>query len=574
MRHADDRAARRGEGRSAAHLEYQGSSRQRRVVASLVALVACLAIDAAPGWGALSPSTTRLSPVRTRTVCHLPRSGNAQHILGYDTGFSFVHNGVAYWSFGDSLGDLGSGVYDGEVGDWTRTGTLARTTDLKARDCVDVGLATSDGTNVLAIPGEPGDSLRWPGPAFEADGALYFLFQLQRADAWGIGLGGISAPTRSDLGLVRRAGWQWGPGERGYSSAINVDGRVYLLSQDEVTDLAYLARVPEAQLADVDAYEYFDGTAWSGSASAAAPILGDVENAPSFVYYPAIDRFVIVYTCAFGAGVCASTSKRNGRDDDAMSGGWNTPTVILWSTFAGHGFWHAGYADPAHPERIYVTTARLPQLGDYWVTLYEIDLDDQLAPTAPVAVSAYQDDDFRTTQDARGWSYASYVRGELPTTLTELATLEPADLGENRRYAVWVGDELADGPTVPGIVNAPGAAPRSIFPSPTRAGAKVYTVPATGTAEVSGEAWLERTCGDGAIAEVVLLRGSVAKPVWRKKLVSKWSRQRSRRLFHVKNVAVQSGDRIVFGVGNQTGRSARCDLAYFLTSVVLQPGGS
>lgn len=569
MRHADDRAARLREDRSPAYPVY-GPLRWHAVVALLAA---CLVTAAAPGWGALSPATTQLYPVRTRTVCHLPRSGNAQQIVGYDTGFSYVRGGVAYWSFGDSLGDMGSGVYGDEVGDAFRTGTLGRTTDLKARDCIDVGLATSTGSDVRPIPAEAGDQLRWPGAAFEANGSLYFFFDLLRSDGWGVGLGGISAPARSDLGLVRAPGRQWGPGESAYRGAINVDGRVYLLSHD--TGQLRMARVPEAQITDVGAYEYFDGSGWSGDESVAAPILGDVENAPNVAYLPAIDRYVIVYTCSFGAGVCASTSKRNGRGEDAMwKDGWNPPTVIFWSAFAGHGFWHAGYADPAHPERIYVTTSRQPDFGDYWVTLYEIDLDDQLAPSSVVSVSAYQDVDFRTMQDVRGWSYASYVRGETSTTLTNLTTVEPVDLTEKRTYPVWVGDELADGPTVPGIVNAPGAAPRSIFPSPTRAGAKVYSVPVAGIAEVSGEAWLERTCGDGAIAEVLVLHGGISRTVWRKKLVAKWSRQRSRRVFDVKNIPVQTGDRIVFGVGNQPGRTARCDLAYFLTSVVVQPGGS
>lgn len=572
MHDADAPAAPLSPGSAVPDVPPRTSSRWRRGAVTLALVGAVLALDAGPVRAVLSAATTQLTPIRTRTVCHLPRSGNAQHVLGYDTGFSHVRNGVAYWSFGDSLIDRSSGVYDDEIGDHPQTGTLGRTTDLKARDCVDVGLASSDGRNVLPVPGEPGDVLRWPGAAFDAGGSLYFLFSVLSADGWGVALGGISAPTRNDLGLVRRSGRQWAPGERGYGSGIDIDGRVYLLSYDQITAEARLARVPQAQIADVGSYEYFAGSGWSSDPDAATPILHGVDNDPNVAYFPAIDRYVIVYTCYWGAAVCASTATLNGRGEKAMEG-WNTPTAILSSTFAGHGFWHAGYADPAHPERMYVTASRLPQLGDYWVTLYEIDVDDKLAPTRPVTVSASQDDDFRTIQDERGWSYASYVRGALATTLTELSTVVPA-APPARRYAVWVGDEVADGPTVPGIVNAPGAAPRSIFPSPTRAGAKVYTVPVDGTAEVSGEAWLERTCGDGVIAEVQLLHGDQVRTVWRKKLKSAWSRQRARRVYDVKNIAVQTGDRLVFGVGNQTGRTATCDLAYFLTSVVVVPGGS
>lgn len=568
MRHVDVRASRRTG--CPVVTDRTEASPRRRIVLALIASL--LAIGAVPASAALSPSTTMLSSFRTRTVCHLPRSGNAQRILGYDTGFSYVRNGVAYWSFGDSLGDDTTGVYGDELGDPFRTGTLGRTTDLKARDCVDVGLATTNGTNVVPIPAEAGDFLRWPGTVFEANGSLLFFFSVLRSGGWGLGLAGISAPASAGLGLTRRAGLQWGVGERGYGSAINVDGRVYMLSHDGT--VLRMARVGEAQVTDVAAYEYFDGNGWSSDENAAATFLNDVENAPSIVYFPAIDRYVIVYTCSFGAAVCASTSKRNGRDEEALwKDGWNAPTTIFWSGFAGHGFWHAGYVDAGHPERIYLTTTRKPEYGDYWVTLYEIDLDDMHSPSSALSVSAYQDNDFRTTQHERGWSYASYVRGQAATTLTEFSTVMPAAPTEGRPYAVWVGDDLADGPTVPGIVNAPGAAPRSIFPSPTRAGSKVYTVPLAGRAEVSGEAWLERTCGDGAIAEVLLVRGDLVRKVWRKKLVSRWSSQRGRRLFDVKNVAVQAGDRIVFGVGNQAGRTAQCDLTHFLTSVVIQAEG-
>lgn len=566
MRHVDARASHRTGCPVLPDRTKRVSSASRLVLALISAWLVTAEV---PARAALSPSTTMLSAARTRTVCHLPRSGNAQQILGYDTGFSYVGNGVAYWSFGDSLGDKSSGVYGDEPGDPFRTGTLGRTTDLKARDCVDVGLATSNGSNVLPIPAEAGDLLRWPGTVFEANGSLLFFFNVLGSAGEGIALGGISAPASAGLGLVRRAGLQWSPGQRGYGSPINVDGRVYMLSHDG--GVLRMARVDETQITNVAAYEYFDGNGWTSDEDATATFLNDVENAPNIVYFPAIDRYVVVYTCSFGAAVCASTSKRNGRGEDALwKDGWNAATAIFWSGFAGHGFWHAGYVDAGHPERIYVSTTRKPEYGDYWVTLYEIDLDDMQSPSSSVYVSAYQDNDFRTTQNDRGWSYASYVRGQAPTTLTELSTVMPAAPAESRPYAVWVGDELADGPTVPGIVNAPGAAPRSIFPSPTRAGSKVYTVPLAGRAEVSGEAWLERTCGDGAIAEVLLIHGNLVRNVWRKKLVSKWSSQRGRRLFDVKNVAVQAGDRIVFGVGNKVGRTAQCDLTHFLTSVVIQ----
>lgn len=519
-------------------------------------------------------------PERSRMICHVARSGNAQRVLGFDTGFSFVHNGAAYWSVGDSFVDGdGDGHFFGP-GDrfGFRTGSIGRTTDLNPNDCIDVQLRTSNGKNVLTVLAPDranNECLIWPGRVFEANGRLFFFYtsvwHAPDCDAetptvtYTQGLGELTSPSTGDLKPVRV-----GAGI-GYGSPIKIAGRVYFFKG--VVGNLLMARVPEERVTVPDRYEYWTGDAanpWDRDENLAVPIATGIEHSPTVAYNDYIGRYMMVYTCGFwNKFLCARTAKITGAAQPSLTGGWNEPTQIYECAYfwCGHGYWHSGYTDPAHPERIFVTSAHFPG-REYFVTLKAIDLSDTPAP----ATSIYSEGerDFSHLSGTALWSYAGY---DVRQPGAALAPLVPNGLSPPNpngvRLPAHVGTELVDG------YPAPGVGANAMFPSETRGAARVWTAPSAGTVTISGEAWLESTKGDGATADILLVKADGTFITLRSKpLVQKWTSARSKRVFNVENVTVEAGDKIVIGVrkGRSPAKNASNDLTFFPVSVMFEGG--
>jgi len=540
-------------------------------------LAAFLVLLAAPLGGfedALAEAPfTEVHATRVRLVCHLPQGGYPQRVLGYDAPKSFVYNGAAYWSVGDSVIDLnGDGYYLGSE-DKFSTGSIGRTTDLKASDCVDVKLRTNDGQNSLPIltpKKAAGECLIWPQRPFEADGNLFFFYGAQwqtpgcpkdsPVTAYKIGLGTLGSPGSPELAPSRVGSDQ----EYHYvNSPLKEGGRVYLFR--EWGGALTMARVAEAQVATRSAYEYWDGNGWVGPdlKDSAQPIVQLDGSQANLAFFAHANRYMIVYSCGGLTQICARTARETGTGEAALTGGFNEPTVLTEAcVFCTHVGWQSGYRDPAHPGRIYVSWARVPNRF-YFGTLLEIDLSPTPPPSAQEFIYPARD----WFSGAHGWTYVSYDKTKPGADLVALQEWGsgPPD-PEGATFDAWVGPETVDGNKAPGVFASGG------WPSATRGAARVWTAPSTGYVALFGEAWLESTLGDNAIAEVFIVSGTALRPIWMKKLAAKWKKNRNR-VLKKERLPVLAGDKIVFGVraGTSSRSTASYDLMNFLIAMSFTP---
>jgi len=520
------------------------------------------------GGGAVNPFS-QVYPARTRVVCRVPASGNPQKMLGFDTGWSFVYNGYAYWAAGDTFIDgNGNGVADEALG--FRTGSIGRTTDLNASDCVVVKLRSSGGSSESPIftPDTANhECLVWPNAPFEANGKLYFFYASVHYEptcagptvTYSLGLGQLTNPGTDDLAPVRV-----GMGYT-YAHPVKAGARIYLFA---IKDGALtMARVAEARVANTSFYQYWNGSTWIADANAAAPLIPGMSSLVDVAYNAYLDRYMMVYTCGDkNQAICARTAKTTGNAQQALFGGWNDPTQILncidWG--CGHAFWHHDYVDPAHPDRIYLSTANFPGRA-YWVNVYEVSLSDR--PAAATQVYAQSDRDFGVNNN---WSYVGYYPLQPATSMTPLTlpSFAPPPLTDDpQRPPAWTGNE-----TVPDSALAPGVSGGGMWPSETRAAGRAWTARGNGTVEISGNAWLESTKGDGAVAQILLIRGNTATTLYVQNLDQHWTPTRNL-VIHLTNQGVQNGDKIVFGVtkGSNDLRNATKDFTYFMASVTFNP---
>lgn len=538
-----------------------GSHRVHSIARKFSLAVVLLALG---GSSAAADATfQQVYPQASRVVCHIPNSGNDQHVIGFDVGHSFVYNGAAYWATGDLVVDTNG---NGQHGEYPSPGSIGRTTDLKASDCVDVKLRTTTGADTLPIlPLDPSldECTIWAARPFEAAGTLYFFYASVRGHpsctTYVGGLGMIGNPSSGEL-APSRVGY-------GYDyelSPVKDGGRIYFFAQDDTSIL--MARVSETLVTTLSAYEYWNGSAWVGAAqkSSAAPIVnlesGDGSTTIAFNDYTG--RYMLVYACESYHKICVRTAHQAGLGDAALTSGWNDPTVLMDALYAGHAFWHSGYKDATHPEKIYLSTARFPG-RNYFVTIFEVDLGPEPPPATRQIINSSID--FQTGE--HGWSYVSYDPQQPGAGLIALTT-PGASLPDPLGITLpgWVGSETVSMGAAPGVFGS-GA-----WPSETRGAGRAWTAPSNGTVDLSGEAWVESTAGDDAFAEVLIVRGTQVIHTWSKKIDADWQVNRNA-LLNKTNVHVVAGDKVVFGIrkGNTVASNAIADLSYFLATIVYDP---
>ncbi|MGX1763519.1 DUF4185 domain-containing protein, partial [Streptomyces lydicus] len=84
---------------------------------------------------------------------------------------------------------------------------------------------------------------------------------------------------------------------------------------------AFVARVPEAQITDLSAYEYWDGNEWRrDDVNAAAPIMWGVGEL-SVMYNAYLGQYISLTTDPFNSVVL--------RRADAPTGPWSEPEVLI-----------------------------------------------------------------------------------------------------------------------------------------------------------------------------------------------------------------------------------------------------
>jgi len=540
-------------------------------------------------------------PISSREICHIPRSGNKQGVLGFD-GVSSVKapNGKMIWFFGDTYVDRnGSGVFEIGAGEF-RTGTIATTTDLNPLDCIDLKwkkVGPSVASMVSPRKGTPYyECLTWPNSGIVIDGVTYASVTVKHrtpickpgedneddGTTWYTqSLVTIDPTTMATQDL----GTMWERDQISFGGPILIGGYVYVTGMRIIdhgpwgqAQEVLMARVEKGSYANPTAYRYWNGDTWALTQAEARPLYRDAYSDPGkdIAYNKYLDRYLMVYGCAFTA-ICARTAVQGGRQAGALTGGWG-PAQLLYDckgdTWSCH---HASQHPDYSPDdsKLYITVAR-HENAHYWTTLREFDIANMPGSPGRDYVDPHADfyapgragaDGFPTgVQGREGWTYVSWPSRE-PLVWESIVRKNAKDEDVVCSRA-WVGTEETEWPRPPSELcsGIPHHVPRVYTtgsqPGITQDVARIWTARDPGTVSFSGEAWVERTCGDGVTLEISKVSGTTTTVLSTKKLKPKWVTKRATRINDMAPVTVAAGDQLVFAIdgGAQTGQ---CDRTYF-----------
>jgi hypothetical protein len=477
--------------------------------------------------GARTRTATATSPafnvVDERVDCIMPSADNNGHVLGYDAGWSLDDpaDGYVYHFFGDTYVDTdGDGVF---VPSNFNTGTVARTTDHDASDCVDLQYKTSTsemnptpyGNAVAAIPpgpvsGGPSDEcLTWPESGAVVNGTIYVYYTSARqckSDGTAIFSVGIATMT-TGMNFTRQK-MLWTGNEQRFTAPVRIGSYLYVFGGSANTGntvhYANVAKVLATSITDKTQYVP-QKTLFSESVTAE----DGYDGGPLSVAYNAyLGRYLAVYSCGGARKICARTANTPGETESALLGTWGDRVILRDCGYyyaCGHAGQHPAYANGAH---IYISTNRHDGAGSprtevrYFDTMREYTLDKvfSLTPTQSLNDSELQ---FASTQGANGWSYRSQA-GEC-AWLTVCPNPYAPPLTYDATNYVWYGSEYVAPVTVPRVTAD------SVTPGPTSAAVRSRYFPTAGTVRMNIEARMIRTCGNGVTINFERKRGPYTK---------------------------------------------------------------
>jgi hypothetical protein len=317
----------------------------------LLALIVVLVLSGqrASGSSAASPepflTPADLVVVNDQPVCSLMGDAMAAvGITGLDSGDLVIVDGVAYWTFGDTVAT--SGFYPNVIG---------TSTDSDPSDCIAITPKQQNGRPVPLIAPQGGELLVWPSGMEQTgpDTVHVYLDSVVSDPVRGWRVAGISLASFDTTGLqaTRALGGAllWGEGTgflardpRTFADETYV--YVFLTSSEPgvlATDVR-LARVPKAQIESRAAYEYWQGEQggtpghwvgglWNASTGQWDPALSEIaplwtqalaHNGTSVAYNPFLKRWVAVYSSNIVTTVSARTAP-------AITGPWSSAEEVL-----------------------------------------------------------------------------------------------------------------------------------------------------------------------------------------------------------------------------------------------------
>lgn len=366
---------------------------------TLLAIGATLTLTATPAFA--QPFYVQ----SVRQICQLPRPNNNGRVVGHDNGSSVrLSNGTTYFFFADTILDMnGNDGYDPNdvgPGSFVGRGTVAATTDHRAKDCFNLTDYKNDGQGTATGLFDPvdlhsGECALWP------IGSVVFPDQVNGDQVYIYGSAPRPCPSATNgcadacilytsflakfdpaTRTAHRLAVDWPeteppPGQAAQEIQFNYptlvthsDGTnwIYVVGTKKVGSTLnyYMARVPTAQVETKSAYQYKNGSGWvANDPTAATPLFPEFGGGQvSIVYNKYLKRFLMTYTCGFATKICARTALVAGKDESAISGGWSDEVQIYDCPKSdGLGcyaaFQHGEFAKRA----IYVTTARLSPLA-------------------------------------------------------------------------------------------------------------------------------------------------------------------------------------------------------------------
>lgn len=540
----------------------------------------CLVTAASIACATLPPSaaaTNDLYVSSARDVCHFPPPLNNGKVVAQDGGMSVRLGDDVYFLFGDTYVDSNG---DGGLtvpGDGLITGgTIARTADLDAADCLTLTYKTgSHGFASPLLEVAPGEDCVWAGTPVVANGRLYFFYSSLPDGHCTL------ADIEADTGLARLVGdpremraervgagprgelfWRWGEPQFSYAMSVSDEAGdwIYVLGMAPSGPPGiYVTRVREQAIESLDAYSYWDGSGWSTDFWQARPIFTTDErgitNMPSIAYSAALGRYLATYSCGFaGTLVCARTALSEGRTAEAITGPWSESTVIYDCPNDVAGPWLDCYlafehSEYARSDALYVTTSRGTGLRG-WVMLRELELTEDPPAGQPKLVNAASD--FSSAQLANGWGY-----------LAAGGTGQQSALSWDGSLHAWSGEEQLDGPFGPEV--APLVDEDSGRPGRLADAVREWHAPSAGSVRISGEAWSRIGCGGSAGARIEKLSASRTQILWTASLAQGAGAS------YDFAATVGPGDTLAFRVAAQG--APDCDYVYFSPTMIFWPSG-
>ncbi|MGW0040360.1 DUF4185 domain-containing protein [Rhodococcus sp. NPDC003348] len=319
-----------------------------RTCALAAATALAVAAPAAANPNAVNPipglnGTNGLPDLRGRTNAVAQATGllsanrtQDTNVLGTDLGIMWDNgNGEVLTAFGDSAGLGLPNLLNGSLWSW-RSNTLYRSADHNLADGMAFDSTPRDflgqSKELVPSPKIPYVEIsRIPTAGVAVDGVQYM--SLMSVNHWGEP--GKWETNNSTLAFSTDNGENWTvapettrpnvDGNRNFqmSAFLKDGGYVYQYGTPPGRGtLAYIARVPEKQIKDLGAYEYWNGTEWKkGDVNAAAPIVFGGVGEISVQYNEFLGQYLMLTTDNFNSVVM--------RRSPSPTGPWGPPEVLL-----------------------------------------------------------------------------------------------------------------------------------------------------------------------------------------------------------------------------------------------------
>jgi Domain of unknown function (DUF4185) len=360
-----------------------------RLAAVSAVLVAAITIGLAPSAPAEDMPQQQASQVALLTGAESLNATEARYrITGTDLGIMWTdERGQILAAFGDTFGPAwtghGSEIKDPAAVDW-RSNTLARSSDRNPSDGVSFDEFVADRANYAkellpSLKRNGVEITKIPTGGVNIGGRDYLAYmsvrQFGQPGRWITNYHGIAYSDDNGQSWVEvpSATRLNTPGFDEKFQMIAYaprDGYVYAFGtpNGRFGD-AHVARVPEQQLLDVTAYEYWNGTAWQrGSSALAVPVVTGPVGEISVRYDPTLASWQMMYLDeARGAIVIRLAPQPNGP--------WGAPIPLASASRYPHLY--GGFLHPdSHGADIYFT---MSQYDRYNVTLMHATLPPGVA---------------------------------------------------------------------------------------------------------------------------------------------------------------------------------------------------
>jgi hypothetical protein len=257
-------------------------------------------------------------------------------IWGCDLGHMFAWGGKVAMVFGDTYGAPG---YFFPGGDW-RSNTMALSSDTTPADGLTFDNLITDapghakellpsahgGTNA---DGQPENTVI-PSSGIAVGSRMYLHYfsdislPLDGSGAWPINYSGIAYSDDGGNTWVKDTGIRW-PADSNFGEVafVKQDGYVYLMGIPAGRNgHADLGRVPEDQVLDPTAYEYWTGATWSPSSADAAEVVPGPVGELSIQYNTYYQRYLMMYLDVTSDDIVIRSAR-------SLTGPWSDEQTVL-----------------------------------------------------------------------------------------------------------------------------------------------------------------------------------------------------------------------------------------------------